>query len=159
MYTIFINMKLYALPLILAVVFTSCSPSKSESSSKNAVQEYEIISRQEIYLSECLSQEEEHYLVFFHSETCGHCQEIIEDVVAFAESNIIKMYFLNVSKSENKIERCSRDEIETGIDSVDDLKIVGTPTIMEIEEGIVTANIAGKDACISFLNELRASTK
>ena len=159
MYTIFINMKLYALPLILAVVFTSCSPSKSESSSKNAVQEYEIISRQEIYLSECLSQEEEHYLVFFHSETCGHCQEIIEDVISFAESDTVKTYFLDVGKNENKIARCSMDEIPIGIDQVDDLKIVGTPTIMEIEEGIVMANIPGKDACLSFLNELRASTK
>ena len=128
-------MKLHTLPLLLAAVFTSCSPSKSESTSKNAVQEYEIVNKQEISLSECLSQKEEQYLVFFHSDTCGHCKEIIEDVVLFAASDIMKMYFLNVTKNENKINRCPADEITTGIDRVDNLKIVGTPTIIEVEEG------------------------
>ena len=153
MYTIFINMKLHTLPLILVAVFTSCSSKGSESSSKNAIQEYEIVSKQEIYLDDCLSQIEEKYLIFFHSETCTHCQEIIEDVIAFANSNIIKTYFLNVSKKENKITRCSQDEIEVGIDKVEDLRIVGTPTIVEVEEGVTTVNVAGKNACLSFLNE------
>ena len=153
MYTIFINMKLHTLPLLWVVAFTSCTGSKSESSNKNAIQEYGIISQQEINLADCLSQNEEDYLVFFHSETCGHCKEIIEDVIAFAESNIIKTYFLNVSKSENKVERCLRDEIEIGIDNVDDLKIVGTPTIVEVENGVTTANVAGKESCLAFLNE------
>ena len=151
MYTIFINMKLHTLPLILVAVFTSCSSKGSESSSKNAIQEYEIVSKQEIYLDDCLSQIEEKYLIFFHSETCTHCQEIIEDVIAFANSNIIKTYFLNVSKKENKITRCSQDEIEVGIDKVEDLRIVGTPTIVEVEEGVTTVNVAGKSACLAFL--------
>ena len=153
MYTIFINMKLHTLPLLLVAVFTSCSPKGSESSSKNAIQEYEIVNKQEIYLDDCLTQIEEDYLIFFHSETCGHCKEIIEDVTLFAESNIIKTYFLNISKNENKIERCSHDEIEIGIDSVEDLKIVGAPTIVEVENGVTTANVVGKDSILSFLNE------
>ena len=153
MYTIFINMKLHTLPLLLVAVFTSCSSSKSESSSKNAIQEYEIVRKQEINLDDCLSQIEEKYLIFFHSETCPHCQEIIEDVIAFAESNIIKTYFLDVSKKENKINRCSFEEIEAGIDRVENLKIVGTPSIIEVEKGITTVNVAGKSACLAFLNE------
>ena len=151
MYTIFINMKLHTLPLLLVAVFTSCSSKGSESTSKNAIQEYEIVNKQEIYLDDCLSQIEEKYLVFFHSETCTHCQEIIEDVIAFANSSIIKTYFLNVSKKENKITRCSQDEIEVGIDKVEDLRIVGTPTIVEVEEGVTTVNVAGKSACLAFL--------
>ena len=153
MYTIFINMKLHTLPLLWVVVFTSCSTGKSESSSKNVIQEYGIVSKQDVNLADCLSQIEEKYLIFFYSETCGHCKEIIEDVTLFAESNIIKTYFLNISKNENKIERCSHDEIEIGIDSVEKLKIVGTPTIVEVENGVTTANVVGKDSILSFLNE------
>ena len=152
MYTIFINMKLHTLPLLWVVAFASCSTGKSESSSKNAIQEYGIVSKQDVNLADCLSQIEEKYLIFFYSETCGHCKEIIEDVTLFAESNIIKTYFLNISKNENKIERCSHDEIEIGIDSVEDLKIVGTPTIVEVENGVTTANVVGKDSILSFLN-------
>ena len=153
MYTIFINMKLHTLPLLWVVVFASCSTGISESSSKNAIQEYGIVSKQDVNLADCLSQIEEKYLIFFYSETCGHCKEIIEDVTLFAESNIIKTYFLNISKNENKIERCSHDEIEIGIDSVEDLKIVGTPTIVEVENGVTSANVVGKDSILSFLNE------
>lgn len=146
-------MKLHTLPFVIAAVFTSCSPTKSESSSKNAFQEYEIVNRQAIILDDCLSQEEEQYLVFFHSETCAHCQEIIEDVILFAESNILKTYFLDVSKPGNQTPRCSPSDIEIGIDQVSNIKIVGTPTIIEIEDGITTANVAGKDLCLMFLNE------
>ena len=152
MYTIFIDMKLHTLPLLLVAVFTSCSSGKSESKSKNAIEEYEIASKQEINLVDCLSQKEDEYLVFFHSETCGHCKEIIDDVILFATSDIIKTYFLNISKNENKITRCSRDEIELGINRVEDLKIVGTPTIVEVEKGVITANVVGKDSCLAFLN-------
>ena len=153
MYTIFINMKLHTLSLLWVVVFTSCSTGKSESSSKNAIQEYGIVSKQDINLADCLSQIEEKYLIFFYSETCGHCKEIIEDVTLFAESNIIKTYFINISKSGNKIERCSHDEIEVGVDQVEELKIVGTPSIVEVEKGVTTANVVGKDSCLAFLNE------
>ena len=153
------NLKLHTLPFLLAAVFTSCSPVKSESTYKNAIQEYEIVKRQEINLSDCLSQEEEQYLVFFHSETCLHCQEIIEDVTSFAASNIFKTYFLDVAKEGNKTPRCSKEEITLGIDQVEDLKIVGTPTIIEVENGIVIVNIAGKESCLEFLNEQRVKQK
>lgn len=146
-------MKLHTLSLLGVVVFASCSTGKSESSSKNAIEEYEIVSKQDINLADCLSQIEKNYLIFIYSETCSHCKEIIDDVTLFAESNIIKTYFLNISKSENKIERCSKDEIEVGISQVEDLRIVGTPTIVEVENRVTTANVIGKDSCLSFLNE------
>ena len=103
-------MKLHTLPLLLVAVFTSCSPSKSESSSKNAIKEYGIITEQEVYLDDCLSQKEEEYLIFFHSETCGHCREIIEDVVAFASSNIIKN---NINISSNESSKLNKSSIKS----------------------------------------------
>ena len=42
-----------------------------------------------------------------------------------------------------------------GLTTVDNLFIAGTPTIIEVEDGAVKANVPGKNACLSFLNEQR----
>ena len=152
-------MKLRTLPFLITALIASCSPGKSESTSKNAIHEYEIVEKQSIDLVDCLSQEEDKYLVFVHSKTCLHCQEIIEDVISFASSNTMKTYFLDISKQGNKIPLCSAGEIEQGINRVEDIKIAGTPTLLEVEEGIITFNIAGKDSCLSFLNEQTVKAK
>ena len=147
--------KLLFIPLFLAVVITSCSPRKGESMSVDSSEEYVIEDEQEIFLDDCLSQKEERYVVFFHSDTCKQCQEIKGDVIAFAYENITKTYFLNIAKPGNKPTICPIDEVRVGADKVEDIAIAGTPTIIEVENGIVIANVPGKDACLTFMNEQR----
>ena len=148
-------MRVHILPLIVAAAFTSCSPVKSESSNENAFNEYKIISDHKVSWDDCLLQKEERYLVFFHSETCDHCQKITGDVIAFAQSNITKTYFLDVKKEKDKIRICSLEDLTIGAESSDDLAILGTPTIIEVMEGMVIANVPGKESCLTFLNEQR----
>lgn len=147
------------LSLLLVVTFTSCSPAKSGSESKNASSEYNIAEEQEIFLADSLSQEEEKYIVFFHSDTCNQCKQIIEDVKAFAMENILKTYFLNIAEPTNQVTIVPIDEITVGVDNVDDLCIAGTPTIIEVENGTTTKNIPGKDKCLTYLNEQRLENK
>lgn len=149
------NYKLRILPLVLTALFTSCSPAESEQMSKNAFSEYKITIDQKIMWSNCLSQNEDHYLVFFFSETCVHCHEIMGDVLSFAESNILKMYFLNIKEQDSKIPISNNIDSTIGMSSVDELFIAGTPTIIEVESWLVKANIAGTDNCLTFLNEQR----
>ena len=153
------HFRLHIYPLLLVAALTSCSPARNECSSKNASEEYGIIAEQEIDLENFFLQEEEDYLVFCHSDTCGHCQEIMGDVVSFAEDNIKKTYFLNVSKGDNKIYRVSVEEITVGVSDLEELCYAGTPTIFEIVNGVTTVNIPGKDKCLTFLNELRKNDK
>lgn len=154
------NLRWHICPLVVAAVFASCSPAKSESLSKNASKEYGIIINDLlIKWDDCLNQEESNYLVFVYSETCTHCHEIMGNVILFIEENIMKTYFVNKSDSANKINICPIDEVMVGIDEVDKLTIAGTPTLFEIEEGKTTANIFGSDACLTFLNEQRLNKK
>ena len=146
-------------PFILLVLLASCSPSASEQSSSNPSSGFDIPAEQEIIWTDCLSQEEENYLVFFYSETCNHCHEIMGDVLAFSEENIIKVYFSDVMKGDPKI-TISRDIDETlGVTDVSNFFIAGTPTLIEVYEGTVTANVPGKDDCLSFLNEQRINNE
>ena len=149
------NNKLRILPFALTALLASCTPAKSEQMSKNTFSEYKQTIDEKIMWSDCLSQNEDHYLVFFYSETCAHCHEIMGDVLSFKEENILKMYFLNVKEQDIKIPISNKIDLTIGIDTVDDLFIAGTPSIIEIENWIVKANIAGTDNCLTFLNEQR----
>ena len=146
------NYKLRILPFALTVLFASCSPAKSEQMSKNI---FSVTNDQKIDWSDCLGQKEDHYLVFFYSETCTHCHEIMGDVLSFAESNILKLYFLDIKASDSKIPISNNIDLTIGIDKVDALFIAGTPSIIEVENWTVKANVAGTDNCLTFLNEQR----
>ena len=150
------NLRLRFIPIVLATLLVSCT---GNDNSKTSSSIHEIPKEYEINLADCLSQEEEQYLVFFNSETCNHCKEIMGDVISFANENITKTYFLNVSKPENKIERCSKEELVVGIDKVEDLRILGTPTIVKVENGVTTANVGGKEKCLTLLSEERKQDK
>ena len=153
------SLRMHICPLIVAAVFTSCSPVKSESSNENALNEYGIVHDQAVNWDDCLSQKEERYLVFFHADSCGHCQIIMEDVIAFAQSGITKTYFLDVGKQKDKIRTCYLEDLTIGAESVDELAILGTPTIIEVEDGMTIANVPGKESCLTFLNEQRMTYK
>ena len=151
--------NLRILPLVLVATFASCAPVKSEQMSKNAMDEDEILETQKVEWPLVLSQIEERYLVFFYSETCTHCHEIMRDVLSFSHAEITKTYFLDIKKSEIKIPIRNDIDKTVGVSSVDDLFIAGTPTIVEVKEGEVNANVAGKDECLTFLNEQRLTYK
>lgn len=151
--------RLRILPLLITALFASCSPVESEQMSKNAVSGYKEYIKSQISWQECLGQKENHYLVFFYSDTCPHCHEIMEDVLDFSNTNIVKTYFLNTKESNEKVPISSEIDLTIGVDDVGDLFIAGTPTIIEVEEWIVKANIPGKDDCLTFLNEQRLINK
>lgn len=153
------NFRWQFCPLLVVAMIASCTPKESQSSNKNASKEYGIVTDQEILLADCLSQKEENYIIFFHSDKCEHCKQIIEDVTEFASLNILKTYFVNVAKSENKIKICQPIDLTIGVTDVNELAIVGTPSIVEVENGMTIANAPGKESCLTYLNEQRAKYK
>lgn len=153
------NFKLRILPLLIAAMLTSCTPAENEQMSKNVISMQEIINQFEINWLDSLNQNEEHYLVFFYSETCPHCHEIMEDVIEFAKEDLVKTYFSNIKKYEPKI-TIQNDVVNTiGLKEIDDFFIAGTPSILEVKNAIVNNNIPGKDNCLTFLNKLRLELK
>ena len=153
------KLKLRIVPLFMTAMFASCSPAVSEQMSKNAFSEYEIVIDNQIIWSEIFKQKEDQYLVFFYSETCQHCHQIMEDVLAFSESEIIEMYYLNTRNQDIKIPINPATELTIGMSAINELFIAGTPTIIEIKNGVVINNIPGKDECLTFLNMLRLESK
>lgn len=149
------KLKMCILPFLTMALFTSCSPAQSEYSNKNTSSEYEINANLLISWDDCLNQKESHYLVFFYSKSCQHCHQIMGDVLSFSESNIVKTYFLDTKDPNNNVQLSNDIDKTIGVSKTDELFIVGTPTLLEIEDGYVKANVPGKEDCLSLLNELR----
>lgn len=149
------KLRLLVCSFISLVLLASCTPNEEDKSSLQSSSNNEIPTLLQINWVDTFKQEEDDYLVFFHSDTCSHCQEIMGDVIAFANSNIKKTYFANIESPEGKMPIVKGSEPLLGIDNISDFYIPGTPTLIEIKEGVVTANNPGKDKCLTFLNQER----
>ena len=143
--------RLLFVSLTSLAIVVSCSPIRETTNNKNIVEQEEIIKNKEIPWLEALNQEENHYITFVYSETCGHCHDMMDEIIDFAKSGILVTYFINTRKNEVPI---SREIIENTTD-ITELSILGTPTILEIESKTVIKNIAGIDKCLTFLIDKR----
>ena len=143
--------RLLFVSLTSLAIVVSCSPIRETTNNKNIVEQEEIIKNKEIPWLEALNQKENHYIIFVYSETCGHCHDMMDEIIDFAKSGILVTYFINTRKNEVTV---SREIIENTTD-ITELSILGTPTIIEIESKTVIKNIAGIDKCLTFLIDKR----
>lgn len=98
--------------------------------------------------SEIFSQNQETYCTYIYSQSCGYCQQLKQDVLSYALS-VDNFYFLEYSDDvilTNNIEKT------IGIQKIDQLAILGTPTILEIKNKVLTKNIAGKKKISEYLS-------
>ena len=147
------TLRLLFVSLTSLAIVVSCSPTRDITNNKSAIEQQEIVAKQQISWLEVLNQEDNHYIIFVYSETCGYCHDMMDEIIDFAKSEILTTYFINTQKNEVPIFA----EIKDNIASIDELGILGTPTILEVENKVVIRNIAGIDKCLLFLIDKRMS--
>lgn len=147
------TLRLLFVSLTPLAIVVSCSPTRDITNTKSAIEQQEIVIKQQIPWLEALNQKENHYIIFVYSPTCGYCHDMIDEIVDFAKSEILPTYFINTQNNEVPIYQ----EINENIASIDELGILGTPSILEIENKVAIRNIAGIDKCLSFLIDKRMS--
>ena len=79
------------------------------------------------------SQPEEQYRVYFYSKTCGHCEILKKDILSYALSNIEIVYFIDFTD----LHYYGNKKDLTGICSIDDFYIFGTPFFVGINNGAI----------------------
>ena len=92
---------------------------------------------------------EEQYFVYVYSNTCMHCLSIKEDIEKFASESTIPFYFIEYT---DEIPIASNVEMTIGSTSVEECFIKGTPTLILIENGAVSFNIAGTDIILETID-------
>ena len=145
--------RLLFVSLTSLAIVVSCSPSRETTNNKNVIEQEEIIKNQSISWLDALNQKENNYIIFVYSETCGYCHDMIDEIIDFAKSEILVTYFINSQIYKVPIS----NKIKENIADINQLSILGTPTILEIENKIVVNNIAGIDKCLNFLIDKRMS--
>ena len=145
--------RLLFVSLTSLAIVASCSPSRETTNNKNVIEQEEIIKNQSISWFDALNQKENNYIVFVYSETCGYCHDMMDEIIDFAKSEILVTYFINSQIYKVPIS----NEIKENIADINQLSILGTPTILEIDNKIVVNNIAGIDKCLNFLIDKRMS--
>ena len=145
--------RLLFVSLTSLAIVVSCSPSRETTNNKNVIEQEEIIKNQSISWLDALNQKENNYIIFVYSETCGYCHDMIDEIIDFAKSEILVTYFINSQIYKVPIS----NEIKENIADINQLSILGTPTIIEIDNKIVVNNIAGIDKCLNFLIDKRMS--
>lgn len=91
--------------------------------------------------SEVLKQDEDKYLIYYYSESCGYCQQIKDTVLDFAfENNAdMKVYLVdayNVEGDTNPFEG------------------LGTPSMFVVEDGAITATFRGASDIPNALGDI-----
>lgn len=145
--------RLLFVSLTSLAIVASCSPIRETTNNKNVIEQEEIIKNQSISWFDALNQKENNYIVFVYSETCGYCHDMMDEIIDFAKSEILVTYFINSQIYKVPIS----NEIKENIADINQLSILGTPTIIEIDNKIVVNNIAGIDKCLNFLIDKRMS--
>lgn len=132
--------------LFVFTLLLSCSTKTDSSISME--KDYDSYIYLHIKWEEIFKQFETHYLIYVYSASCGHCNEIKNEVLCFIDLNIIPVYLIVFEKG---IPISNKEESKIGISSIDELSIIGTPSLIDIEEGIVKNNLGGSNKILDYL--------
>ena len=150
-YTSVIKFLRFVVSLLSIHLIASCTPTEESVPHYKAFKEFQVVVDNSIKWPDILKQEENKYITFFYSETCVYCHEMQEEVIDFATTCHLKTYFLDVMENDVLID----SDKKIGVSNYEEASINGTPSILEIENATITANISGIDDCLTYINEQR----
>lgn len=132
---------LFFIPLLLL----SCS---SANKTEDKIYDYDDVDTH-ISWGEIFVQEEENYSVYFYSKTCAHCLEIKQDFLQYYFTNKEKIYLVE-SNEDTKIGPVTD---LTGIDSIDDFYIFGTPFLINLENHTISNYYGGTKQILEYIEK------
>ena len=136
--------------LITCFLLTGCDQKEGESYTCRNDYSYDDVVEKKIGWNEVLSKDKPSYFIYVYFPTCGHCKEIRQDVICFSLSRD-DFFFCEYSK---EIPVITYVEDTIGKNKIEEIGIVGTPTLLGVEDGVLTMNIVGKNAIIETLTNL-----
>ena len=146
--------KLLFLPLLISL--TGCQSStlsavESESFlSLLSEHNYDEIETKNILWDDLFDQTSDDYYVYVYSKTCSHCNNIKDTVIETA-LNYENFFFVNFNQDIPILESI---DTTIGAKEVDDVGILGTPTLLEIYFQTLILNVAGEDQVVKKLAKL-----
>ena len=141
-------MRYIAKTLIIGatLLLTSCVDPKNDSTERVVTytsdfvsHSYDEIKDKEILYSNIFGVDSNSYYVYFYSSTCSHCANLKEFIISTALDRG-DVYFV---KASEEIVFLKSVEETIGLTSIEEFGILGYPSLVKIEDHIITKNIAG----------------
>ena len=134
---------LFLLPLVM---LGSCTPEEEKSNPNSNplyinedVYSYSDVKGKEILYSNIFGIELDSYYVYFFSKTCSHCDNLKPFMVPKIQDRK-DIFIVEASEQVVFLEDVS---VTIGVSSIENFGILGYPSLVKIEEKVVTKNIAG----------------
>ena len=138
--------KLIFLPCLFGLI--ACQKEiKNSKELEKTEHDYEEIENREIGWNDLFSIGIPQYFVYFYSPYCSHCKEIKDSIIEYALQDE-RMYFVKFS---DEVIVAPDVENTIGATSIEDVAILGTPSLIEITNHTVTTNLAGSKAILNYL--------
>lgn len=139
-------MKKFCLMIFIAMLSTGCAPQKQELNFEPAtvpeisVHSYFEIEEKIVGWNDIFNIYLNKYYVYYFSPTCSHCEEIKNWIIETALKRD-DIFFVKASEKDT-IKSDVSDTI--GLETAENMKIMGYPSLIEITNWKVTKNVAGK---------------
>lgn len=139
--------------LLLAPILVGCSTSKVEAETNHEQIALDYSDFSDIYLEwkNLFLPAKSQYFVYIYSFSCFHCANIKKEVLSTIDQHRNLFYLMEYSQDIptgfNVYETIGKEKIE-------EIYIMGTPTLIEITNHYVAMNIAGEKEIITYLDFL-----
>lgn len=133
--------------VLLAILF-SISVKTCEEKGEEKTYDYDDFTELKISWKNLFSPAKSQYFVYFYSVYCSHCNNVKDDILPLIYAN--KEYFyLMEYKPEIPIEIDAY--LTIGKSQLDEIWILGTPSLIGIVDGAVNLNIGGEKSIKDFV--------
>ena len=140
-------MKRVMIVFVLGLVMCSCS---NKADIKEKVYDYDLIEERKVSWNNLFSIADNDYFGYIYSETCGHCKEVKPSMIEATLNGEINVYYIEYDQSIPIVDSYATN---IGKGSVDEIGIIGTPTLFHIQNHIITEQFAGaKDILYKLSN-------
>ena len=135
-------------PFVFLLSFDSGNIAREDNTITIGTYSYDDIVDITIKWDDIFAMTPRNYFVYFYSPYCGHCQSIKDLAINYSKCGEITMYFVEAS---TEVVVAKDTHLTIGVTSIEQLWILGYPSLVKIESGVVVINIAGANAIKEIL--------
>jgi len=133
------------LPILVCLFIVGCS-TENERKVVTKNRKYDEIMEYKIDWFSALLIAKSRYFVYIYSITCSHCIEIKNEIISYRVDQNYPIYFCEFNKN---IPIVNSTETTIGTSDISNVGILGTPSLLTIENNTVISNVAGKNDILS----------
>lgn len=139
--------------LLLFPLLAGCSTTKPEASKsvEEKALDYTDFTHLNLEWKNLFLPAKSQYFVYIYSISCLHCAHIKKEVLETIRDNEELFYLMEYS---DEIPISSNASETIGKEKLDEVSIMGTPTLLEITNHYVGMNIAGEKEIVTYLQFL-----